>query len=80
MGLPGFGFILAENGPTDEKFVGIAAVVLTGSGHARKMGIPTLLQKQAPWPVAAVVMSETSGIFEPETAGADRADWQYVMS
>jgi hypothetical protein len=43
--LPGFGFILVENGPTDEKLVGIAAIILTGSGHARKMGISARLQK-----------------------------------
>jgi hypothetical protein len=45
VGLPGFGFILVENIPTDEKFVGIAAIVLTGRGHARKMGISARLQK-----------------------------------
>jgi uncharacterized iron-regulated protein len=49
-------------------------VLLAGSGHARKMGIPAQLRQRAacPW---VVVLPETPGIFEPRRVTAEDADF-----
>jgi uncharacterized iron-regulated protein len=49
-------------------------VLLAGSGHARKMGIPAQLRQRAacPW---VVVLPETPGIFEPQRVTAEEADF-----
>lgn len=52
-------------------------VLLAGSGHALKMGIPTQLQQRAPWPFA-VVLPETPGLFEPGRVTADDADLLFL--
>lgn len=49
-------------------------VILAGSGHARKLGIPTQLAKRTHWPVA-VVLPETKGVFEAASISADNADF-----
>jgi uncharacterized iron-regulated protein len=49
-------------------------VLLSGSGHARKLGIPSQLDKLGPWPYV-VVLPETKGIFETRTVTARDADY-----
>lgn len=54
-------------------------VLLAGSGHARKMGIPTQLRQRAPWPLV-VVLPETPGVFEPGRLTADDADVLFLRN
>ncbi len=49
-------------------------VLLAGSGHARKLGIPSQLDKLGPWPYV-VVLPETKGIFDTGTVTARDADY-----
>jgi len=49
-------------------------VILAGSGHARKLGIPAQLAKRTTWPVV-VLLPETAGIFDPEHTSAQDADF-----
>jgi uncharacterized iron-regulated protein len=49
-------------------------VILAGSGHARKLGIPAQLAKRTTWPVV-VVLPETAGIFDPEHTSVQDADF-----
>ncbi len=49
-------------------------VILAGSGHARKLGIPTQLEKRVPWPYA-VVLPETEGIFDAQSITVGDADY-----
>jgi uncharacterized iron-regulated protein len=49
-------------------------VLLAGSGHARKLGIPSQLDKLGPWPYV-VVLPETKGVFETRTVTARDADY-----
>lgn len=48
-------------------------VVLAGSGHARKQGIPAQLAGRAPWKVL-VVLPETPGVYEANTVTPADAD------
>ena len=48
-------------------------IILAGSVHAQKMGIPTQLHRLVPWSVV-VVLPETPGIFDPERTTAAQAD------
>lgn len=52
-------------------------ILLAGSGHARKMGIPAQLAKRSDLS-CLVVLPETAGIFEPETLSAADADLLYM--
>ncbi|MGD9224085.1 MAG: ChaN family lipoprotein, partial [Desulfobacteraceae bacterium] len=49
-------------------------VLLAGSGHARKLGIPYQIAKRTPWD-HVVVMPETKGVFDPEVLTAGDADY-----
>ena len=49
-------------------------VILAGSGHVRKLGIPTQLEKRVSWPYV-VVLPETRGIFDPQSITAKDADY-----
>jgi uncharacterized iron-regulated protein len=49
-------------------------VLLAGSGHARKLGIPSQLDKLGPWPYV-VVLPESKGIFDTHTVSARDADY-----
>lgn len=49
-------------------------VILAGSGHARKLGIPAQLAKRTPWPVV-VVLPETKGVFDTASVTVDNADF-----
>ncbi len=51
-----------------------AMVILAGSGHVRKLGIPAQLDKRVSWPYA-VVLPETKGILDPMSITADDADY-----
>lgn len=52
-------------------------VVLTGTGHAQKPGIPTQLSKRAPWNVL-VIMPQTPNVHDQKSVTAVEADvlWQ----
>lgn len=52
-------------------------VILAGSGHVRKLGIPTQLDKRVKWPYV-VVLPETKGIFDPQSITADDADYLLI--
>jgi uncharacterized iron-regulated protein len=52
-------------------------VILTGSGHARKMGIPAQLAKRGAIP-CLVVLPETAGIFEPDTLSPADTDLLFL--
>lgn len=49
-------------------------VILAGSGHARKLGIPTQLAKRTPWPFV-VVLPETKGVFDTASLSVEDADF-----
>ena len=49
-------------------------VLLAGSAHARKMGIPYQVQSRIPIPVT-VLLPHTPGVFDPETVTAADADF-----
>ena len=49
-------------------------VILAGSGHARKLGIPTQVKKLNPLPYA-VVLPETPGIFDAKSITVQDADY-----
>jgi uncharacterized iron-regulated protein len=49
-------------------------VILAGSGHARKPGIPAQLAKRQPWPVA-VLLPATDGIFDAAHISSRDADF-----
>ncbi len=49
-------------------------VLLTGSGHARKRGIPTQIKKRSDMP-HAVVLPAAPGFITPEIVGPDEADY-----
>jgi uncharacterized iron-regulated protein len=49
-------------------------VILSGSGHARKPGIPAQLAKRRSWPVA-VLLPATSGIFDAAHLSSRDADF-----
>ena len=49
-------------------------VLLAGSGHARKMGIPYQVQHRSPIPTA-VLLPHTPGIFEPDHLTPADADF-----
>lgn len=49
-------------------------VIVAGSGHARKLGIPTQLAKRTAMPYV-VIMPETEGVFEKETLSVQDADF-----
>ena len=53
---------------------GAAMVILAGSGHARKLGIPSQLQKRTSLPYV-VLLPYTPGIFDPETLKTQDADF-----
>lgn len=57
-----------------EKHPQTAMVLLTGSGHARKPGIPARVQKLSALPVA-VLLPQTRGIFEPGLTTPAEADY-----
>jgi uncharacterized iron-regulated protein len=48
-------------------------VLLAGSGHARKMGIPAQLEERSELPYL-VILPHTPGVFDKETIGAEDAD------
>lgn len=48
-------------------------ILLAGSGHAQKKGIPTQLAKRAPWQVV-VILPETPGVFEKNNVTVADAD------
>ena len=48
-------------------------VILAGSGHARKLGIPSQLAQRTPYPYV-VVLPETNGIFDEQTLSVRDAD------
>jgi uncharacterized iron-regulated protein len=48
-------------------------VLLAGSGHAQKQGIPAQLAKRAPWPVT-VVLPQTPGIIDSKSVSSADAD------
>jgi uncharacterized iron-regulated protein len=52
-------------------------VILAGSGHARKPGIPAQLEKRTSWP-CAVVLPETPGIFDANTLSGRDADFLII--
>ena len=52
-------------------------VLLAGSGHVRKLGIPTQLDKRVKWPYV-VVLPETRGIFDPQSITAKDADYLII--
>lgn len=49
-------------------------VLIAGSGHARKLGIPTQLDKITPW-AYAVVLPETEGVFDAQRLTIADADY-----
>jgi uncharacterized iron-regulated protein len=49
-------------------------VLMAGSGHARKMGIPYQVKNRSPIPVT-VLLPYTAEIFEPNTLTPDDADF-----
>lgn len=49
-------------------------VLLAGSGHVRKLGIPSQIRKRVSWPFA-VVLPETKGIFDRQTITVNDADF-----
>ncbi len=49
-------------------------VILAGSGHARKLGIPTQLEQLNSWPYA-VVLPETKGLFDAKHVSTQDADY-----
>lgn len=49
-------------------------VILAGSGHARKLGIPTQLAERTPLPYV-VVLPETKGIFDAASITVEDADF-----
>jgi len=49
-------------------------VILAGSGHARKLGIPAQLAKRTTRPVA-VLLPETAGVFDPGHTSVQDADF-----
>lgn len=49
-------------------------VLLAGSGHARKMGIPSQANSRSPIPLS-VLLPHTPGIFEPATLTSKEADF-----
>jgi uncharacterized iron-regulated protein len=49
-------------------------VILAGSGHARKLGIPAQLEKLKNWPYA-VVLPETEGLFDAKHVSTQDADY-----
>ncbi len=49
-------------------------VLLAGSGHAHKQGIPAQLKKFAPWP-AVVLLPETPEIYDKSTLSVSDADY-----
>lgn len=53
-------------------------VILAGSGHARKLGIPTQLDKTISWPYA-VVLPETKGIFDKKSVTEQDADYLFLF-
>ena len=57
-----------------DRHPGAVMVILTGSGHARKLGIPSQLRKRTAWPYA-VLMPETQGTIEPDTLTTRDADF-----
>jgi uncharacterized iron-regulated protein len=53
-------------------------VVITGSGHARKMGIPDQIRLRADLPMA-VLLPEVPGAIDSQTVGTDDADYLFLM-
>jgi len=49
-------------------------VILAGSGHVRKLGIPSQLEKQGAWSYA-VLLPETEGVFDAQTVSSKDADF-----
>jgi uncharacterized iron-regulated protein len=49
-------------------------VILAGSGHAHKMGIPAQIRKRSDLPVI-VILPETAGSIEPDRVTSQQADW-----
>ena len=54
-------------------------VLIAGSGHARKLGIPTQLKKRGNLPYI-VVLPETKGSFEKESLTVQDADYLILMN
>ncbi len=52
-------------------------VLIAGSGHARKMGIPDQIRQRADIPLA-VILPEVPGAIDPETVGSDDADYLFL--
>lgn len=52
-------------------------VILAGTGHARKMGIPDQIRKRSTLPVA-VVLPETAGSITPQNTNFDDADFLFI--
>jgi uncharacterized iron-regulated protein len=57
-----------------EKHPDTTMVLLAGSGHVRKPGIPFQIAKRTPWPYV-VVMPETKGALDAESLTAKDADF-----
>lgn len=53
-------------------------VILAGSGHAHKLGIPDQLNKQNHWPYM-VVLPETKGVFDAEQLTVQDADYILML-
>jgi uncharacterized iron-regulated protein len=49
-------------------------IILAGSGHARKLGIPAQLAKRTSWPYA-VLLPETAGVFDSGLISVQDADF-----
>ena len=60
-----------------EKNPGSIMVLLTGNGHARKLGIPAQIKKRSQLP-HAVVLPETPGYITPDTVSVEDADYLIV--
>ena len=55
----------------------VTLVILAGSGHARKLGIPTQLEKLG-WQSYAVILPETKGIFDAFLLSEQDADYLLI--
>jgi hypothetical protein len=49
-------------------------VLLAGTGHARKPGIPAQIRKRSDVPVA-VILPETPGVIDAGTVGIEETDY-----
>jgi len=54
-------------------------VILSGSGHAQKPGIPAQIAKRGPWP-CSVILPQTPGIFDADHTTAEEADYLFLFN